>query len=386
MLKIYITPQWALEGAAGVQELPRLIRLLRAIGESGSISRAASALGLSYRHAWGLIRQSGRDFGAPLLDMSRGRRATLSALGRTLVTADQRIVARLAPLLDSLSSELEAELARLQDKSGERRGAASVPIVRINASHGFAIELLRDFLQRRNVPVDLKYRGSMEALASLAGGSCDIAGFHVPLGRFENAVLEFYARWLDPQRHVLINLATRRQGIMVALGNPKAILSLADLPQPGVRFVNRQFGSGTRIVLDLLLKQERVDSSRIAGYDTGEFTHSAVAACIASGLADAGFGVETAARRFNLDFIPIVSERYFLICPKSALGTPALAQLDDVLSSKHFRAEAANLTGIDVTQAGSTLSIAEAFPGFSSRKSKSTKAKARSAARRSLVR
>src|SRR5262249_56839482 len=97
---------------------------------------------------------------------------------------------------------------------------------RIHASHGYAIELMREFLLRRNQPIELKYRGSMEAIASLAGASCDLAGFHAPLGDLQAAVLAFYAKWLDPRRHVLINLATRRQGIMVAARNPLAIQSL----------------------------------------------------------------------------------------------------------------------------------------------------------------
>jgi molybdate-binding protein len=129
-----------------------------------------------------------------------------------------------------------------------------------------------------------------------------------------------------------------------------------------VRFVNRQFGSGTRILLDLLLKREHVDSARIAGYDTGEFTHSAVASCIASGFADAGFGVEQGARSFGLEFIPVVSERYFLLCDAESLDTVPVRRIRDVLSGKQFRAEAGRLAGIDVTAAGTTLPLAEAFP------------------------
>jgi len=354
MLRLSIKPHWFLQTANASQALSRLIELLRAIEEEHSIAGAASRLGVSYRYAWGLIRRASHEFGAPVLDMTRGRRATLSKLGEKLVAADRRIKARIAPLLDSLASELEAEIER------SRSGAA--PVLTIHASHGYAIELLRDFLGRRNLPVDLKYRGSMEALASLAGGSCDLAGFHVPLGELQHAVLGYYVKWLDPQRQILINLATRRQGIMVAPRNPKSIQSLADLAQPGVRFVNRQFGSGTRILLDLLLRGEGLDSARIAGYDTGEFTHSAVASCIASGLADAGFGVEQGARSFGLDFVPIVSERYFLVCGEEFLTSLPVRRIREVLASKQFRAEAGKFAGIDVTQAGTTLAIGEAFP------------------------
>ena len=354
MLKLSIRPHWQLAKGAAQHPLSRLLELLHAVEEESSISGAAARLGVSYRHAWGLIRRASREFGAPLLEMSRGRRATLGVLARKLVEADRRIKARIAPLLDSLASELESEI--------ERSRAGGAPVARIHASHGYAIELMRSFLSRRNIPVDLRYRASMEALASLAGDNCEIAGFHAPVGGLQGPVLGFYARWLDPQRHVLVQLAVRRQGIMVARGNPKGILSLDDLAGPGVRFVNRQFGTGTRILLDVLLKREGVDSGDIAGYDTGELTHSGVAACIASGLADAGFGVETGARQFGLDFIPVVSERYFLACRREALHTPALRRIGDVLASRQFRAEGAKLPGIDVTEAGATLAVADAFP------------------------
>jgi molybdate transport repressor ModE-like protein len=353
MLKISIRPQWLLTSEGAAQAFPRLLELLVAIDSERSIAAAAAKLGISYRHAWGLIRQATAEFGAPVLNLARGRRATLSALGEKLVAADRRIMARIAPLLDSLASELEAEI--------ERSRAGAAPVLRIHASHGYAIELLRKFLLRRNLPIELKYRGSMEAVAAFAGGSCELAGLHAPIGELQAPMLAFYSRWLDPRRQLLISLAVRRQGIMVAPRNPKAIHSLADLAQPGLLFVNRQFGSGTRVLLDLLLKREGIDSGRIEGYGSGELTHSAVGSCIASGLADAAFGVEQGARSFGLDFIPIISERYFLLCDAGALALSPVRKILDVLASKHFRAEAGRFAGVDVTQAGAILTLAEAF-------------------------
>jgi len=354
MLKLSIKPDWLLHSGDESASVARLLELLRAIEEERSISSAATRLGISYRHAWGMVRSAGREFGAPLLNMSRGKRATLSLLGAKLVAADRRIQARISPLLDSLASELEAEI--------ERSRAGDAAVLRLHASHGYAIELLRDFLARRHVSIDLRYRGSMEALASLAGGSCELAGFHVPAGELQGPALQFYVKWLDPAQHRLIQLATRRQGIMTAPGNPKSLFALADLSRAEVRFINRQFGSGTRILLDLLLKREGLDSAQIAGYDSGELTHSAVAATIASGFADAGFGVEQGARQFKLEFIPVVSERYFLVCREESLRLPVVKRIREVLAGKQFRAEAARLAGIDVIQAGALLSVREAFP------------------------
>lgn len=354
MLKLSIKPHWLLEKGDQSRSLPRLFELLHAVEEKGSLNGAAVRLGISYRHAWGLVRRAGDEFGAPVLDMSRGRCATLSALGLKLVAADRRIRARLSPLLDSLASELEAEIER------SRSGAGSV--LSLNASHDYAIELLRDFLARRNIAADLRYRGSMEALASLAAAECDLAGFHAPIGNLQGAVLGFYSKWLDPDRQVLIGLSTRRQGIMVAAGNPKGIRSLPDLGRRGVRFVNRQFGSGTRILLDLLLKGEGLDSRAIAGYETGEFTHAGVASCVASDLADAGFGLEAGARQSGLDFIPVVAERYFLICARASLQAPRVKRICEILQSRPFRAEAARLPGIDVSVAGMPIELDAALP------------------------
>ena len=357
MLKMSIRPQWLLTTDEGTRRpLPQLLELLAAIHEERNLGAAARKLGVSYRHAWGLIRQSGRAFGAPLLDMSRGKRAALSPLGRILLWADRRISARLAPILDSLASELEAEIERARSDSRQ--------ILRIHASHGFAIEMLRDFLLTRHIPVDLKYRGSMEALASLCGSNCELASFHLPIGELRAEMLNFYAKWLRPESQVLINVATRRQGIIIARGNPREILSVADLVQPGVRFVNRQFGSGTRMLLDLILKRQKIDATKIAGYETGELTHSAIAAYIASEMADTGFGVETAARQFGLEFIPVVSEHYFLVCLEDSLASAEVSQILGILSSKQFRAAAGGLAGIDVTDAGSVLPVREAFPGL----------------------
>jgi molybdate-binding protein len=173
-------------------------------------------------------------------------------------------------------------------------------------------------------------------------------------------------KYLKPKSQTLITLATRRQGLMFLPGNPLGITSVEDLLRPEVRFVNRQYGSGTRILLDLLLGERGLDGRKISGYQSGEFTHAGVAAYIASGMADAGLGVETAARKFGLEFLPITSERYFLICANESLGSPLVNPVVNILRSDQFRAAAANLAGVDVTGAGTLAPIDEAFPELAS--------------------
>ncbi|MBA4743239.1 MAG: helix-turn-helix transcriptional regulator [Azoarcus sp.] len=352
---VTIKPAWRVsrDGDAHLS-LPGLLALLAVVDELGQIEQACAQLGVSYRHGWGLLRTGEEVFGSPLVSKARGRGTTLTALGKKLLWADKRIAARLAPTLDSLASELEAELL----KSIEHKDQ----ILRINASHGFAVETLRGFLVNDDIPVDLKYRGSLDSVASLARGDCDVAGFHVPLGEFESAAWAQYRKWLRPRKHRLIHLAERQQGLFVLPGNPKNITGLADLTREDVAFVNRQPGSGTRILLDLLLEARKIDSSRIRGFQNSELTHAAVAAYIASGMADVGFGVRTAAHRFKLDFIEIARERYFIACNASAMKSAAVRGMLDIMQREDFHAAVAALPGYDGREAGLVMTPDEAIP------------------------
>jgi molybdate-binding protein len=184
------------------------------------------------------------------------------------------------------------------------------------------------------------------------------------LGAPEAAALKHYRRWMDPARHVIIDLATRRQGFMVPPGNPLKIYEAADLARDDVRFINRQRNSGTRFLLEQLLAGAGVDPDGIAGFEQGEFTHAAVAAYVASGMADVGFGLETPARRFKLDFIPLANERYFLMCDRARLDEPLFHDIVDIVRSPDFRTAVDALPGYDARIAGRVLSLQEAFGAF----------------------
>ncbi len=360
MFKTLVKPQWLLaKDGKPPESLTEILVLCAAIDEKQNLAQVCRDLGMSYRHGWGVLREAKRALGMPVVLMKRGRGAELTELGRKLLWADKRIAARLTPMLQTLESELDTELART---------FSIAPVgLRVHASHGFAIAALRDVLIEEKFPVDLKYMGSQEALASLSRKECDIAGFHVPTGKLETAALAFYDSWLGDATLRIINLATRQQGLMVMQGNPKNLKTLSDLKRADVRFVNRQSGSGTRMLLDMLLKQQQIKEIDIVGYENNEYTHAAIAAYIASGMADVGFGIETAARQFKLDFIPIAMERYFLATHKRSLNMTSVKQVIDILNTREFKHVVNQLPGYNAERCGSVYTVAETFSSLTKR-------------------
>lgn len=354
--KVTIKPQWTLSREGSGTLMPRLIELLRLVQQHGSLARACEASGLSYRHAWQMVRQGHEVFGAPLLRMSPGRNSTLAPLGEKLVWADHRIAARLTPLFESIASELEAEIAQAVE--------GPPAMLRLHASHGFSIEILQQQLAADGLTSEWKYCTAIEAVTALASGQCDVAGVHVPHGEFEAAGVAHYRPWLRPGEQVLIDISTRRQGLMLKAGNPLGVRGVADLARTDLRFVIREPGSGTRLLLDLLLAQAGVDPAGPVGHAPWERTHAAVAAYVASGMADVGFGVETAARRFELDFISLQTERYFLLCDERFFETPAMQQLMAILASDEFKVAANELPGYDARHAGEVHRLEDALSGL----------------------
>lgn len=354
MPSIRIFPAWELQDQHGPAFDTRcLLDLLEAVQDGGGIAQAARSVGLSYRNAWGRIKQAEALFGSPLLDAGRGRGSTLTPLGEKLIWADRRIQARLAPQLDSLASEIQNEVDRVRPQPA--------PALRLHASHGFAVAELMEHLKAAQVPIELRYRNSFESVMALAHGECDLAGFHVPLGPFQAPAAKRYMAWLRPAEHCLIHLATRTQGLFVAHGNPKRIRGIADLRRSELRFVNRPEGSGTRMLTELLLANAGIRPQEVSGFDSAEFTHAAVAAFIASGMADVGIGVQTAAVRFGLRFLPLVQERYFFAIARASIEHPAMQSILKLLRSAPLKRSFAALEGYDVGETGRIVEIQTAF-------------------------
>lgn len=356
MKQVSICPVWTIQEPDGPALPARLIELLVDVAEAGSLLLAARHMGLSYRRAWDLVRQGEQEFGAPLLTMERGRGSTLTPLAARIVWADKRINARLRPVLESLSSELAQELASVL--------SGTPAALRLSASHGFAIERLIDRLTQDGMKLAFNYASCSTAAAALREGECDVAGMHIPVGPMEAVAVRHYRRWLKGIDLTLLHIGVRRQGLMVRPGNPKELFSLADLARPQVRFINRQAGSGTRLLLEGLLQVQGIDAGQIAGFEQSEYTHSAVAAYVASGMADVAFGLEPPARHFKLDYVPVASECYFLLCRDDMMHTPGVQQLLSVLRDPDFRDVLAGLPGYDPSLAGAAIPLAQAYPGI----------------------
>jgi len=350
------------DGQRGADVHNPLFELLSALRDHGSIQHAAKSMGASYRHVWGALKHWENVLGEPLVSWTQGQPARLTPFAHRMVWAEARARARLTPHIEALRAELERVLAEALDGTQQ--------VVTLYASHDLALPLLRERAgAEHRLHVELKFASSIDALRALAEGRCVVAGFHVPKlaagGKlFEKALKPL----LKPGRHKLIGCATRRQGLIVARDNPHHIGTLHDLTRGGLRFVNRQSGSGTRLLTDQLLQLERVDPGAIAGYDdSAEDSHLAVAAAVASGLADAGMGIEAAARSYGLHFVPLADEDYFLVCLRDALDQPPVMKLREVLAGATWQQALLTLPGYTAERAGQVLSLTKALPWWTFR-------------------
>lgn len=337
------------QGATRLDE-SRLFDLLERIRRTGSIASAARETGISYRNAWGLLMQWENRFGHPLLISARGLGTQLTPFAVRLLELDSRIRAGLMSHLAAAAAEMKRGLSEVT--------TPEPPMMRLHASHDLILARLPDLLALHGHPLDLQFHGSLESLVSFAENRCEIAGFHCPEGPIGDSLWQQYRPFLKPRQHVLIRLARRTQGMMVKAGNPKKLRSIRDLARPGIRFLNRQRGAGTRLLLDWLLQENGIAAQEIAGYGNAELTHSAVAAMIASGHADVGLGVEAAARELKLGFVLLLKEDYFLVMRRNLLQQPAVQSLLALLESREFRRTAAELPGYDVSGSGNQESIA----------------------------
>ena len=226
-------------------------------------------------------------------------------------------------------------------------------------SHDPLLDELADMLHLENPELYMSssHVGSMGGIMAIRRGEAHAAGCHL-LDTADGSYNRSFIRKYFPKGDVrLISCVGRQQGLMVARGNPLNIRKFSDIARDGVRYVNRQKGSGTRILTDYLCKREHVDASAIYGYDREELTHTSVAAQIVSGSADAGMGIYSAAKLYDLDFIPICIEEYDLIIPDHAWETPMVRSLLTILKSDAFREKILSLGGYTVDNPGEVIPV-----------------------------
>ncbi len=226
-------------------------------------------------------------------------------------------------------------------------------------SHDITLDVIMQFLATRDRRVASANVGSIGGLVALRRGEAHLAGAHLLDPETGEYNLPYIRKYLPDTPVRVISLVGRDQGLMVPRGNPKGIQSLEDLTKPDVRFVNRQRGAGTRILLDYHLEQESISRDAIQGYGQEEYTHLNVAAAVSSERADCALGIAAAADALDLDFLPLFQERYDLIIPKEYADQKLLAPLMDVLDDPDFRAMVASLPGYDLTPMGQVVAEME---------------------------
>ncbi len=224
-------------------------------------------------------------------------------------------------------------------------------------SHDNTLDVLADLIRIKNCRITLSssHVGSMGGLMAVKKGMCHMAGTHL-LDEIDGSYnISYVKQYLPDVRVKLIHLVDRDQGLMVKPGNPKNIQEIQDLSRKDVVFINRQRGSGTRILLDFKLKQAGISPDAVMGYANEEFTHMAVAAAVASGSADAGLGIYAAARALKLDFIPMVTESYDLLIPEYFINSDLIQLVLDVITSDAFKFRVRDLGGYHVARTGALI-------------------------------
>ncbi len=222
-------------------------------------------------------------------------------------------------------------------------------------SHDILIDVLADLVKTRDHEIVLSSSsvGSMGGIIAISKGYAHLAGTHL----FDPETGEYNIPYVKKfmTSYILVNMSYRIQGLMLRKGNPKNIRGLEDLTRDDVIFVNRQKASGTRVLLDYLLRKEGINPSEIKGYCTEEISHMNVAVKVKEGLADAGMGIESAARVMDLDFIPMVKERYDLLVEKSFFESKIFKEIMEILKSEEFKRVAERIGGYDLSKSGTVI-------------------------------
>ncbi len=269
----------------------------------------------------------------------------------SLVKADG--ILRIPPEISGYSEgeEVQIELLTPAQTLGKR-------ILAIG-SHDLTIDLLGSMIKEKSdgkITISSSNVGSMSGLLAIEKGIAHCAGSHLLDTQTGDYNRSYIGRYVTQTPVTLINLVHRWQGLIIAKGNPKGIQSINDLARPDVAFINRQTGSGTRILLDYELKKLGVDPVAIAGYRSEEYTHMSVAMAVASNRADVGLGIMAAAKALDLDFLPVSRERYDLVLPTAMLEDERIHLLIEIIRSSDFSKQVLAMGGYELEETGKIMS------------------------------
>ena len=248
----------------------------------------------------------------------------------------------------------------IQDSARQMVGLAPVETanrVVIAGSNDIALESLAKYVhsRNRNLTVSLSSLGSGAGLQALEKGTCHIAAVHLLDVRSGEYNTPFVKKRLAGTALRVVNLAHREQGFLLRRGNPLGIKTFQDIAKKKAVLINRQQGSGTRLLLDFKLKESQIDPSEISGYDTTVHTHMEVALAVMRGSADVGMGIRAAAQLLNLDFVPVTTERFDLVIPAGLGSTEAISVLCKSLASEEFKSDVGRMGGYDIRETGRVL-------------------------------
>ena len=257
-------------------------------------------------------------------------------------------IMRIPALSEGISQDEEVEAELLVSKTD------LLNTVVIIGSHDITLDILADEIRRKapDIRISSGNVGSLGGLIALRKGTCHLSGSHLLDTETGQYNLSYIKRYLKGVNVSVFHLVLRDQGLIVARGNPEGIKGIEDLTRDNIKFINRQPGSGTRVLFDYKLNQLGIKSDSIAGYDHDEFTHMAVAVDVLSGAADCGMGIYAAAKALNLDFIPMVREQYDLVIPSAMLNEPGIQAVLETIRSRHFRERVTSLGGYDPSKSG----------------------------------
>ncbi len=249
------------------------------------------------------------------------------------------------PAHEPVSAELLRPLSSLRD---------TIVVV---GSHDNTLDVLADELRRNHSHLTLSssHVGSMGGLMAIKKGVCHLAGSHLLDLEDGSYNLSYIRRYIPDVGIRLVNLVLRDQGLIVARGNPKGIKGIEDIAREEITFINRQGGSGTRILLDYQLSRLGMDPTSITGYENEEFTHMSVAVAVLSGAVDVGLGIYAAAKALNLDFIPVITEQYDLVVPETHFASESIQILLETLTTQAFKTRVEALGGYSTKMTGEEM-------------------------------